>query len=346
MKSKSLEVTIILPGLFAYEPEEFTRLSQSLPQLGALSRMLSRAKATQSNKQTYESVLGGLFGMEPDIPVAALTYINDKYKHPERYVLRVDPVYLKPDRDHLILLASDNLNIPRDDAQLILDEFQHTYSDCDWQFEMGDNHRWYLLLKNRPNISCSNKWEVFGKSIQSYLPAGKDSKQWHAKFNEFQMLLHSNTVNIRRESQGQLPINSLWIWGAGELPAHCPEIAQQWSIVWADDALCGGLAHWCQIPSDNLPTSADVWIQNNPQGKHLLVMPDLRLLARTDFNDWFASLESINQNWLEPLQLLVKKGVVQNLRIETLNGKYFTVTRSSIRAWWKKDMLWHQRAAL
>jgi hypothetical protein len=50
------------------------------------------------------------------------------------------------------------------------------------------------------------------------LPSGEAGREWRVLFNELQVLLHAHPVNAARIARGRLPINALWLWGAGSLP--------------------------------------------------------------------------------------------------------------------------------
>jgi hypothetical protein len=54
-----------------------------------------------------------------------------------------------------------------------------------------------------------------GQNLRELLPTGRDAGKVRALVNELQMLLHEHPVNERRLTRGQLPVNSVWLWGAG-----------------------------------------------------------------------------------------------------------------------------------
>src|SRR2546421_398768 len=60
----------------------------------------------------------------------------------------------------------------------------------------------------------------------------------HQLLNEAQMVLHTLPVNESRESRGEPPINSVWLWGAGSAPAVA---APPWQSVSAAEPLALGL---------------------------------------------------------------------------------------------------------
>src|SRR5690606_8825931 len=57
--------------------------------------------------------------------------------------------------------------------------------------------------------------------------------------NEIQMQLHECDINDLRASRGELPVNSVWFWGVGNVPANF--IGTQ-TEVYTDDVFVTGLA--------------------------------------------------------------------------------------------------------
>jgi hypothetical protein len=343
MSATELNVTLVIPGLFPFSHEEMAKLSHTLPHLGDLSRLLTRAKVLQAPEARFETRVGRLFGWDEEPPIAPLQYWGEKGTGPEDYVLRADPVYLHPDRDHLVLLAAENLSLREEEARAILESIQKTYADLPWSLEMGAPNRWYLRLAQTPHIATHPLAEVFGKAIDHYLPRGEGAKQWQTIMNELQMLLHGHPVNQQRQRRGELPVNSLWFWGGGKLPQHAPSETPRWEGIWSNDPLTIGLARWCGRRCAPLPPSAGDWLAQNPQGEQLIVLDDVRLLARADFSAWGAALQVLNQKWFGPLMAMSRKRTIRHLLIEVLNGKRYQVTAMGLRAWWKKDRAWWDR---
>ena len=46
--------------------------------------------------------------------------------------------------------------------------------------------------------------------------------------NEVQVLLHQHPLNAARQTRGLPPVNSVWFWGAGRLPAPGPSPTAAW----------------------------------------------------------------------------------------------------------------------
>jgi hypothetical protein len=83
-----------------------------------------------------------------------------------------------------------------------------------------------------------------------FLPSGKTGAPWRSLLNEIQMLFFQSEVNRRREQQGQLPINGLWLWGGGTLPRID---RGPWQQICATHPLARGLAQLAGLPLITTP---------------------------------------------------------------------------------------------
>lgn len=58
-----------------------------------------------------------------------------------------------------------------------------------------------------------------GTDIGAALPSGPGSRPLRALMAEIEMWLHEHPVNRRRGERGLAPVNNLWLWGGGAVPA-------------------------------------------------------------------------------------------------------------------------------
>ncbi|WP_455206030.1 hypothetical protein [Kaarinaea lacus] len=345
MPSSHKSLTLIVPGLLPFATAETQEIKQQLPSLDALSRLLCRAKNRITPIFSTETLLCSEFGLVPQanesLPIAALTYLADKGVMAEKNVIRADPVFLKADRDRLLLLGYKNLDLTLDEAEKIVDEVNRTYNDCEWNMEVGNEDRWYIISGQDFNIDTYPLYDVFGKNIDRYLPHGDNERQWRSVVNELQMLFHNSTVNISREIKHLTPVNSVWIWGQGTLANSVSSTPVQFAQVWSNDALCQGLSNWQGVDHKLLPGTASIWNEQSREGEHLVVLEDLRYLARTDFVSWTQQLRQLEDNWFIPLLYAIKSGDIDSLQIKTPSGCQFYIDKATQRSWWKKSLPWY-----
>ncbi len=279
-----------------------------------------------------------LFGLSAeegtDLPVAAVTHVADGGDPDTAWWLRADPVCLQPQGAGLILYDRPEPPLTHDQAQALVDEILQVFAADGWHLEAPTPHRWYLRLAAAPAIQTSALSSVAGRDIHSYLPTGKDAKAWHVILNEVQILLHTCALNVEREALGHLPINSLWFWGGGRLPAR-PNV--DWTHIGSDEPVSQGLARVCALPQSPLPANAAAWLDQAAAGRHLLVFdPTYQGDSHGAVNAHHTFLAQLEQRWIAPLLAAVKTGTVQSVTLYTEAGPGFHITRKTLGRWWRR----------
>ncbi len=159
--------------------------------------------------------------------------------------------------------------------------------------------------------------EIAGEDVNAQLPAGDDSRRWHALLNEIQMVLHEHPAHEGRE----LEANGVWLWGAGELPATA---AAPWRSVSAADPLALGLARVARLAHRTPPASAGEWLAELPEeGRHLAIFDALD--------------ESLEAQWFAPLVAALRHGRIGMLTLHVPDaGCAFEAVRPDLRRFWRR----------
>ncbi len=291
----------------------------------ALETLFWRGSRRQHLPQSASDLFWQLFNRAPidgDLPVGALCRYADRGELFEGCWLKADPVYLVADRDRVILTGPVE-DFEPGEAQSLVDEFNRLFDSDGWQMEAGE-----AGLRLRTPLSCTAETtaleSAIGRDIHPLLPGGRDRLEWHRFLTELQMLLHGSPINAAREAIGRVPVNSLWPWGAGELPAVVPS---PWSVVHTQDGFVIGLSRrgggvTKPVPDrfDALPTS----------GSRLLVLP---APAVEPAENMMASLE---ERWFLPLEAALRRRELSQLLLYPGNGWEVRVTPAHLRRFWRR----------
>ncbi|MCG8427895.1 MAG: phosphoglycerate mutase [Chromatiales bacterium] len=326
------QLHIVAPGLLG--PMKSAVDLEALPAIPVVERLLGRADQTPFAAADFEETLFQLFNIshssDGDLPVAALNRLGDNLPADERYWLQINPVFLRPDQGRLLLFDSVDLDLSLDESQQLADAFRQHFAEQNWQLEVVTPHRWYLAMHSVPALQTSPIEQVFGRSIDHFLPRGEDALFWHGLMNEVQMLFHTVEVNQLREQRGKLPINGIWLSGGGILP---PKPEASFDKVLTDNGLVWGLAQLSSSQWDNLPTQGALPLEGN----QLCVYDDLlRPVLRADPYDWSDALECFN-NWLEPLAAQLNNGQLKELLLYPCDGHRYRLTRGTLRRFWRRS---------
>jgi len=310
--------------------------------LRALEKFLARASRLSFPPIGMEAWLCQAFEVEKqrDWPVAPLTLAVDGRDTGTDYWLRADPVHLQLQRNELRLVGSEQLAITQFEADGFVTALNRHFVSEEMQFLAPSPRRWYLRLPREPMLATSPLSEVIGTDVRAHLPAGNDARSWHGRLNEIQMILHQHENNSRREAEGALSVNSIWLWGGGRkpsIPGH------HFCAVWGENTLASALATAAGIDAAPLPHDGLQWVQaaqsSSPAGlEHLIVMENLQTAARNgDIASWRDEVSTLNDNWLSPLLDLLGKSLSRIAMVLPAieSCERFELSPSAMRRFWR-----------
>jgi hypothetical protein len=303
--------------------------------LPATALLCGRGERLPAHKQTVETWLAGLFGME-GLPAAALTLGLDQPSAQGGFWLRADPVHLKIERDGLLLFDAHHFQITQADADALVAGLNSVFKDDGMLFVAATPTRWYLRLPSDPQLSWTSLDAAIGRDINTLLPKGKDALQWHRLLNEIQMYLYTHVVNDKRSDEQT--INSLWLWGGSDYPiADTPVVPEL--PVYANDLLLRGLMQIGGSDVQPLPANAAAL----PSGDALVMLDHLRLGAcYGNAHDWREGWLALEKDWFVPLLADLKSGKRKSLAITFPELGLALQTDRSLRwkIWQKPKLPW------
>ncbi|HEU5176777.1 MAG TPA: hypothetical protein VFU24_04940 [Burkholderiales bacterium] len=283
---------LLVPGLFSGNAEG---------RFGALELLLARARRRHGAARTVEAWLQEAFELgDAPFPAGALTLLADGGDAGDSIWTRADPAHLRVMRDHVVAAPADALTLSQAEADALCDALARHFAG---QLEVQ---------------ACEPK------SWCARLPA--DAPPGDALLNEAQMLLHAHPVNEAREARGELPINSLRLWGAGRAPrsAHC-----RWQSVAADDPAVRGAARLAGARHRPLPVSAQEWLDRLPEDGCHLALLDARQTPLTE----------LEQRWFAPLLGALRAGRAGMVTLHVPDGAEevsFETIRGDLRRFWRR----------
>lgn len=312
-------VTLFIPGFFSAP-------GRRAPMLEAV---LARAQPLVAPPSGLEQRLFHLFDIpipaDADLPIAAVTRLAETGRADEDWWLCADPVYLLVEGAHLILI--DRIaDLPAAEAQALAQEILAVFGAEGWRLETAPGGHWYLQPGQTPAPQTHPLEAVRGRDVHGFLPGGLEGRRWHGILNEIQMLLHASPVNAAREAHGVSPVNSLWFWGGGRLPAP---VQSRWAGLWSGHALSRGLAMRTGSPVADLPVSAVDWLQRASAGEHLLVL-DADVLAGD------VACKAFEDAWIAPLLKALQARDLSRMVLLGDRGRAFAIEGADLRRWWRR----------
>ena len=329
------EVTVHVPGLLGPWPRALAGdivRGLDLPGLvGLLARARPVGRVRRSSlgdePESFERLAFGVFGYpsaEGDVPAAALMWPSDAGlsasvdpapgTHGSSPVsLRADPIHLRPDLDAARLFDSSHFSLSREEASSMAGALDRHFAPEGIRFEAPHPTRWYAHLEKRPDAVFHPPGGVAGREAGGLLPAGNEGSTWRRRMNEAQMVLHVHPGNEAREARGELPINSVWFWGAGELG---PVPRRRFGEVVADDPLVRALAGRSGARVRGL--GEEPGTAGDPPGPRL-VAPGFafyRAVAGRDVESWRRELLDAEDRWFRNLLDEVTAGRIRRVTVD------------------------------
>jgi hypothetical protein len=311
-----------------------------LPRLPALELLLARSDRSTLEETAAPRWLMRQFGVstEDELPAGALSLLGDGGQPGEACWLRADPVHLRVHRDQLILADHRVFDISQREAEAFTDALNRHFATDGFVFYALRPERWYLRMPASPAIVTTPLAEAVGRAIDPLLPCGADALAWHRLGNEIQMLLHDVPQNADRESRGMLAVNSVWLWGAGTLPAT-PHRA--YALVVSNDPVAWGLAR-AAATEVKAPEHDTRTLLDGTSGDVLWYDSGLDLMrAYGDDGGLAAALERLEDSVFAPLLEALKGGRLERVRIVTFAhtaGVCYEATRRSLWRFWRGAM--------
>lgn len=337
-------LTLFVPGLAGPDVQ---MLESDLPAVPALGQILGRGRRRRVAESDYYRQLAGLLGLDTspdkDVPVAAVTRLIDGEEHPGGVWMRADPVHLSTDRNRLLLVDARVFPLSQHDALAVATAVQQVLDQDGWSLEVPFPDRWYLRLEEDPGVTTFDPFSSGGRDVDSHLPAGPGARSLHRLLNEIQMQLYDTDINRERESRGELPVNSLWFWGTGELPDVLPRL---WSEVYSDDVFARGLAMLSSTPCRPLPeTAGDLLAGMGERSEVLATLDACRLPAQyADLPRWHEAVAALEENWFAPLLRALEEDALQELNVITEHHA-FRLRRLDLMKFWRRPKFLSRLAA-
>jgi hypothetical protein len=150
----------------------------------------------------------------------------------------LQPVHIHAARDHLVLMHPDQLAIRADEAAALRAAIDDLLAEAGIPLDAPHPARWYVPEGVFGDLVATTPVRATGRNIDIWMQAGARAREWRRLQNEIQMTWHDHPVNAARETEGKLPINSVWLHGGG---AAAP-VARLADIVLAEDPFLAGLA--------------------------------------------------------------------------------------------------------
>ncbi len=291
-----------------------------------LKAWLAQSELTHepSPKELLARVIQELGLPYPEQGFAALRMWGQTGDRPAKWIAAADPVYLEPRLDHLCLHALRSAGVEAGQMRALINHLQATLASGTQYGFMRLGSYGYLSSKHPVATAGMPTYVVDQQKPDDFLPSGEDTATHRNLLSEIEMALHEHEVNLEREASGQLPINSLWLWGGGFAPE---QITRAQPPLFSDDALLSGYWYSATGVAELWPGNITACIDRSVAG----------FVAETpEFDDSPELLESC----LLELREALHSGRLSSLTLLFRDGLRAHIRRShAVRVWRRSSRL-------
>ena len=221
-------IDIWLPDLARFAPDH------------PLRTLLRKADPLPGCERGYIEGLASRFDLPSPLPAGALTRELIAGDAGAEAWLCADPAWVQPDLNGARLLAYGQMQLSEDDARSLADALKPLFDEAGMVLQVSSPDHWHVRLPKGAEIpDFAAPEQALGEDLYYHLPQGEKGRPWRILLNDVQVTLHQHPLNEERRGRGLPPVNHLWLWGGGVLPAS---VSTSLAHVIGDDLLLAALA--------------------------------------------------------------------------------------------------------
>jgi 2,3-bisphosphoglycerate-independent phosphoglycerate mutase len=138
---------------------------------------------------------------------------------PDDVAFRMNMVTLKPRGSSIYMQDFSAGHISTAEARELVETLQKELGCSEFEFYPGVGYRHLMVWRGgKDGMRSTPPHDISGKAVLDSLPSGDGADVLNNIMNHAQMVLHTHPVNVRRKDLGNLPANSVWLWGHGKTP--------------------------------------------------------------------------------------------------------------------------------
>ncbi|MFG6449054.1 hypothetical protein ACG0Z6_12510 [Roseateles sp. BYS180W] len=129
----------------------------------------------------------------------------------------LSPMHLAVGSDHMTALPPAALALDEAQSRAFFEALTWLMPDEEgWQRHWLSPYQWLVSHPGLAEVQAASLERVLNRNVDPWLPEQRLARRL---LNEIQMALHGHPLNLAREAQGQLPLNSVWLSAFGASPA-------------------------------------------------------------------------------------------------------------------------------
>jgi hypothetical protein len=151
-----------------------------------------------------------------------LAALHAGVKNPSETVWLAELSAISVGREGATIAHPASFEVSSDEADALFDAVSGLWADRAISALPLNNRQWRIWLDPSASTRSLTPAAMAEMRLSDWWPQEDSLREWRRLLNEIQMVWHEHPVNIARAERGEVPINSLWLFGGakGWSPGH------------------------------------------------------------------------------------------------------------------------------
>ncbi|THU00609.1 hypothetical protein E9531_10000 [Lampropedia puyangensis] len=251
----------------------------------------------------------------PPVSLAAWTAAQHGHNiHSQDGWALMAPAHLHITTDSISLLDPSGLALSAQDNAALLQAVQALWAEDGLTLQALPNGHWLAKAPWLHGLALPSLDRAINRDVRAWMPELRQTKTLQRLQTEAQMLLYNHAANDARTAQGLAPINALWVWGTGSIPASPMQTTLQIEVhdTLRTAALRGDYRGWTaawQTLDQVLLDSVQNAQQNTDSVQWILAGEQQAVTLSPHTPSWFTRLTQGWTSWRksDPVQALLQQ---------------------------------------
>ena len=153
---------------------------------------------------------------------AGLAALHAGVKNPSETVWLAELSAISVGREGATIAHPASFEVAADEADALFDAVSELWADRAISALPINTRQWRIWLDPSASTRSLTPAAMAEMRLTDWWPQEDSLREWRRLLNEIQMVWHEHPVNIARAERGEVPINSLWLFGGaqGWSPGH------------------------------------------------------------------------------------------------------------------------------
>jgi hypothetical protein len=145
-----------------------------------------------------------------------LAALHAGVKNPSETVWLAELSAISVGREGATIAHPASFEITTDEADALFDSVSGLWADRAISALPLNNRQWRIWLDPSVSTRSLTPAAMAEMRLTDWWPQEDSLREWRRLLNEIQMVWHEHPVNLARTERGELPINSLWLFGGAQ----------------------------------------------------------------------------------------------------------------------------------